>query len=371
MFLYILVSALYRLSCGALILAINWIMVKNNDSPTWLAALVALTFLPAIIVPMIWKNTKNINGNTLTIWSLIGASFITFSLFITENTLQLLIINTVLWFFFFVMESSWESWFASITYQHSKERLEHYSSVSMSINQASLMLGPVVAAIYFEHIPRNAILCCALIFLFTGLITLFLSKKTSPTSTNDENSNSKRKEIKIRITGIEISLLFIWPTLALFNFMLPVQVSYSNGSMIDVGFLDAAIGVGMVFSGLLISNDKFKHTIIKYKLNLFIILFGAILWAMSDYLFIRCASVFLLGLAFNIERILIRSTLAMRYDSHTVGKIISGANAFSFFIISLSLLMVHSKHSINWLVPFVFCGIICLLLIHSRRALNG
>ncbi|MEB2788878.1 hypothetical protein [Campylobacter upsaliensis] len=45
MYIYILLSGLYRLSCEALIIAIHWLMTTKNDSFAYLAILVALTFL--------------------------------------------------------------------------------------------------------------------------------------------------------------------------------------------------------------------------------------------------------------------------------------------------------------------------------------
>ena len=58
MITYIILSALYRLACGALILAINWLLVLDKDSFESLAILNAFTFLPAILVPLIYKDFK-------------------------------------------------------------------------------------------------------------------------------------------------------------------------------------------------------------------------------------------------------------------------------------------------------------------------
>ena len=69
MYIYILFSGLYHLSCGALILAIHWLMATKNDSFAYLAILVALTFLPAILVPLFYKN-KAISGLKLIAFAL-------------------------------------------------------------------------------------------------------------------------------------------------------------------------------------------------------------------------------------------------------------------------------------------------------------
>ncbi|MCR2112013.1 hypothetical protein [Campylobacter upsaliensis] len=75
LYIYILLSGLYRLSCEALILAIHWLMPTKNDSFAYLAILVALTFLPAILVPLFYKH-KAISGSKLADFALF-ASFLT------------------------------------------------------------------------------------------------------------------------------------------------------------------------------------------------------------------------------------------------------------------------------------------------------
>ncbi|WP_185157398.1 hypothetical protein [Campylobacter hepaticus] len=53
MYVYIFLSRLYRLSCGALILVINWLMATRNDSFSYLAILVALTFFVCYSCPFV------------------------------------------------------------------------------------------------------------------------------------------------------------------------------------------------------------------------------------------------------------------------------------------------------------------------------
>jgi hypothetical protein len=150
MYYYIAISSLYRLSCGALIIAINWLMVVSNSSLGWLAITVALTFIPAMIVPVLWKgNTQKLSGKKLTQYSLIAAAIISLAMSLTDSHYVLLGLNTIIWFFFFVMESSWESWFASECDSLSDRDIERFSSVTMSANQAALMIGPVIAAYIF------------------------------------------------------------------------------------------------------------------------------------------------------------------------------------------------------------------------------
>lgn len=80
MIVYIILSALYRLACGALILAINWLLVLDKDSFESLAILNAFTFLPAILVPFIYKDSR-IPADRLSAYALFFASLLLCSLF--------------------------------------------------------------------------------------------------------------------------------------------------------------------------------------------------------------------------------------------------------------------------------------------------
>lgn len=56
--------------------------------------------------------------------------------------------------------------------------------------------------------------------------------------------------------------MLIWQTLAIFNFMLPVQVAFEKGAMAEVGILDAVMGLGMICSSILLSKKIWhRHTL--------------------------------------------------------------------------------------------------------------
>ncbi len=364
MYLYIVISALYRLSCGALIIAVNWLMVINSPSLGWLATTVALTFIPAMIVPLLWKNrAQKLSGRRLTQYSLLAAGVIAILMFLTDKQYYLLGLNTVIWFFFFVMESSWESWFASECRALSDKEIERFSSVTMSANQAALMTGPVIAAYIFENRP-GMVICTSAILYFFCFIAAGLSGPGKPAASDAEGNKpqSDEKLQQLNLSGTEIALLLVWPTLAMFNFMLPAQVASANGNMTEVGLLDALMGIGMILSGFVVAHTAVNNIISKYKLNLVFLLAAILLWGFGGSLAFRLLSVLLLGLSFNNQRIVIRGRLAKKYQPEAVGRIISAANSFSFILISLSLLAFHNKVAVNWIIPFVFSIIMSLII---------
>lgn len=352
MYVYIFLSALYRLSCGALILAINWLMATRNDSFSYLAILVALTFLPAIFVPLFYKK-KTMSGSKLTAFALLASFFISLFLFFTHNQILILVLNTALWFFFFIMESSWESWFAALAKDYTEQKILKFSSLSMSANQASLMLGPIIAAFIFKDNPKIVILASSLLFLFVFFITLFSHTKQS--EIKEEVSVDK----KVKISALELSLVLIWPTLALFNFMLPVQVAFEKGDMAEVGILDAMMGLGMICSSILLSKKVLHRFFIHYRFNILLLILA--IWGFYQDFIFKILSVFILGLCFNMSRIIIRSSLAQKYEANIVGRLVSRANSYSFFIIIFTLFFVYDKVSINYMIPFIFAIFIAFL----------
>ncbi|MBM0637483.1 hypothetical protein LNU06_05610 [Campylobacter sp. VicNov18] len=62
-----------------------------------------------------------------------------------------------------------------------------------------------------------------------------------------------------------------------------------------------------------------------------------------------------------MSRILIRSSLAQKYEVNLVGQLVSKANSYSFFIIIFTLFFVYDKVSVNYIILFVFTILICLL----------
>lgn len=207
------------------------------------------------------------------------------------------------------------------------------------------------------------ILACAALYLFCFVVVKFLAvAKPEPASQKQSNLLQNEMPSRLSITGIEISLLLIWPTLAMFNFMLPAQVAFRHGSMTDVGLLDALMGVGMIVSGVLITNPMLNKLLVKYKLNIVFIFVAMLLWNVGENLIYKLFLVFLLGVSFNSQRIYIRSQLAKKYSQKQVGKIVSSANGFSFILISLSLFAFHDNNTVNWMIPFLFSLIIGVMV---------
>lgn len=67
----------------------------------------------------------------------------------------------------------------------------------------------------------------------------------------------------MKFSELELSFFLIWPTLAVFNFMLPVQVVSQKGSLSDVALFDAFMELSMILSAFIVSQTFFKQDFFK------------------------------------------------------------------------------------------------------------
>lgn len=254
------------------------------------------------------------------------ASLLSFALYFSLSEFYILIFNTILWFFFFIMESSWEVWFASLAKKYDENSIKKFSSLSMSANQASLMLGPILAAFLFKENTRPIILLCAILFALCAFVSFFISMKSSFEEEKKEEGQSVEK---FKFSGLELSLFLIWPTLAVFNFMLPVQVVSQKGSLSDAALFYAFMGLAMILSSFIISQAFLNKIFLRYKLDVMLLILAIFIWNFDGLVF-KIVAVFILGLFFNASRIQTRSILA-KYNPLAVSKLVSLANSSSFF----------------------------------------
>lgn len=104
MYLYVILSGLYRFICGALLLAINWkLATDGNDNFGSLAMATIVSFVPAIFVPIFAKKALNkYAGSKITGVGLIG---VVFCCLLLSNYYQInssvVMINFVAWIFSF------------------------------------------------------------------------------------------------------------------------------------------------------------------------------------------------------------------------------------------------------------------------------
>ncbi|MEK5251453.1 MFS transporter [Bacillus sp. FSL R9-9530] len=366
MYLYVILSGLYRFICGALLLAINWkLATDGNDNFGSLAMATIVSFVPAIFVPIFAKKALNkYAGSKITGVGLIG---VVFCCLLLSNYYQInssvVMINFVAWIFFFLLESSWEMWFANLAKKYSKLQVTRFSSISMTVNQVALMIGPICAPFVINKLGySNFYVVVSVIFFVFGFIA-FLQKGTV-----EEIVKSDTVKLKTFNPLLFLSLALIWPVLGGINFMLPVQVSIQNGKMMDVGILDAFISVGMVLIGIFLSTIKIASDMYKIILSCISIVIGLLIWNFINLGIIGFGiALAFLGFGFGGLRIITRSVMANNYTSAEVGLMVSRANACALPILACVLFISRINISYTWLSPFILAFLMAAFLLFGIK----
>ncbi|KIX90503.1 membrane protein [Staphylococcus microti] len=361
---YLMITALYRFICGGLILLINW-ELADPESATDLAIATVLSFVPAIFTPIIINTIfKNSSGSALTKYAFLLIFGLVFIMsFLYTDTPLLILSNFILWIIFFVLETSFEFWFSELVEGKDETYINKYSSLSMTVNQVALMIGPLFITLL------TGFLNLRIIFILSSVayLVLFLMTKAVGNSKMATEETSGKTE-SVKIVHYVIGML-MWPILGTINFMLPIYTSYYHRKIYEVAFLDSMLGIGMAVIGMLLSKFlSHKWGIVFLLMSLTI----PLLWYVFDeVLLIRLLLMLLFGIAFGGARIMFRKIIVVQYASHTVKKIYSIGNAFGLPVLAISIYLGMIDIAYVWLAPFLLLIILLLLLNANHKHIKA
>ncbi|UXR77801.1 MULTISPECIES: hypothetical protein [unclassified Staphylococcus] len=352
---YLINTAMYRFICGGLILLINW-ELSDPESAIELAIATVISFVPAIFTP-IFINTifKNSSGSLLTKYSILMIFVIVFIMsFIYNETFLLILCNFILWSIFFVIETSFEFWFSELVEGKSEIFINRYSSLSMTVNQIALMIGPLFVTLLTRFLSLHIIF---ILYSMMYLLIFFMTKVGKNTKMNKMEYTEKSGSVKI--IHYVISML-MWPILGTVNFMLPIYTSYQHRKIYEVALLDSMLGIGMAMIGILLSKFLTNKWSIIFLLTSIVI---PIVWYIFEgILIVRLLLMLLFGITFGGTRIMFRKMVVVEYASHIVKKIYSVGNAISLPVLMLSIYLGVINLNYVWLVPFILLVVLLLLM---------
>lgn len=373
--IYIFLSSLYRFASGALGIALSWIVSTSQSSSLELGILIILTFLPAVIIPYIWKTKPNIDNCEITALGCLFSGILSIFIYFFTNKIYLaIILNTFIWIFFFILESSWEAWFSEISKKYENNDVHKYSSLSFLFNQLALMSGPLVLSYLTNKNTKFIILISATLFILCAGLCFLVNKKIYSNCLNFNEENEKKiipsqlrcyEYLNQKLLNMRVlfSLMLVWPLLASFNYMVPLQMVFFNKSIMEVSYLDASIGLGMAAMSIILGYSiNFSHTMFTKSMGFVLLFLSVILWYFASNMYFRCLSVFLLGFSFNYTRIYIRKYLSSWTDAYEVGNFVSKANSFAFPLICVVITLQHYVGIINWFMPYFLCFVIYILI---------
>ena len=131
-------------------------------------------------------------------------------------------LNFVLWIFFFYLESTWEVWFNDEASGVRGEALRKHSSLTMTVNQVALMVGPLFAPLFTRVIRAEWVLVvCAGLFAVVAGLSLGSHRTATAAEEAPETAGPPRAG---GVNGLYLlAFLLVWPILGTFNLMLPLQ----------------------------------------------------------------------------------------------------------------------------------------------------
>ncbi|KAB8032058.1 MFS transporter [Fluviispira multicolorata] len=346
---YVLSVLFYRLANGCLVLAISWILLNHSQAAEKnLVWVVVGSFLPALLVaPLtnhIFKYFSAIKSTLIACISIIVFSF--FMILFIHNPLIIIILNFLLWCVFFLLESTWEVWFADIVSGVKGDSAKNLNSLTMTISQVSLMLGPLLVGPSLRYAGQQGPFYTAIIlYLIVISCILFYEFKYRLSKKIGYGTNSKKIQqksiLEIYKKGPSLflfaSLIFIWPVLGMVNMMLPILGKNRFNGVIDkVALLDAMLSLGMAGAGLFLATFigkkmfSSKGMCISSILGVFSVFTLCLL--IKDFNLMMLI-IFIFGFSFGGLRILLRNELLAVLEPAEIGRIIGFSNALGFPVV--------------------------------------
>lgn len=342
---YILSLFFYRLSNGCLILAVSWLLLnQSHTGEKNLVWVVISSFLPALLIaPMANYIFKFFSITKITVIGIFIVILIVFMMiFSISNPTIIIFLNFILWCIFFFLEGTWEAWFAEIMKSTTnQEKVKKLNSLSMTVSQVSLMLGPLLVGpsirIFHEKGPFYSAIC--LYFMSIILVLYFIFSSSSFVLKKVDKKLIKQESlIEIIKKGPSLfllaSLIFVWPVLGMINMMLPIiGKKRLNGVVDKVAFLDAILCLGMAASGIFlafqISKKMFssKGIVILSVIGILSIIPLCLIFKNFNNM-VFC--MFAFGFTFGGLRIIMRNSFLEKLQPNEIGRIVTAANAFGF-----------------------------------------
>ncbi|MFA7762794.1 MFS transporter [Streptomyces sp. NRRL S-448] len=339
---------------------INWQIATAEVGGYWrLVISTLLSYVPALAVPLVIRRIT-MSGQRLTVLSLLYVAVVSLVVsFFVENTTVLVVANFFMWIGFFSLEASWESWFNE---EKRRQDVSWASSVTMSGNQAALMIGPLFAPAIIQVVGTHGMVR-ALTAGFVLVAALSWAggvrdAVVADTAVEAEAGPPAKPAAPLRLIA---TFALVWPVLGAFNLMLPLQVSDRGAGLVTVGIVDACLGIGVIVAGVVSARAKLPSAMLS-TLVIACTLVGGVLWALPTggaSVIAMALSTFALGVGFGALRIALREYTATHYDAAVTSQAVALGNATAIPILAVVFLVSGAAQPLVWVAPFLLVIVMC------------
>ncbi|MEH0419512.1 hypothetical protein [Streptomyces sp. B21-083] len=369
---YTLYSGLYRFFNGVVLLLLNWhIASSQGGGYDALAISTALSFVPAVFVPPLIRFSPIAGGARMTAAGLTGVSLTLLLIAAAYDHVHVVVaLNFVLWIFFFFLESTWEVWFNDEASGLDGVVLRRNSSLTMTVNQVALMVGPLFAPLFTRVVRAEwVVVVCAVLFAAVAVMSLGAHRSAASTEQPQQEAGpSSPGSLSVLYL---LAFMLVWPILGTFNLMLPLQALANGRSMLTVGIMDMFLGIGMAVAG------TFLHRLTK-SLGSWVLVGAAVavtaamaLWfAVPAFGVPQMVAIFALGCAFGSLRVILRAEAASAFSPRQVGAIVANANASSLVLLAAVLAGGRYVSTHIWVAPFALT-LLLVLAFHGIRKVQS
>ncbi|MCD9140737.1 hypothetical protein [Streptomyces albireticuli] len=350
---YTIVSTLYRFFAGTFLVVVNWQIATAETGGYWrLVVSTLLSYVPALAVPLVIRRIT-MSGQRLTVLSLLYVAVVSLAVsFLVENATALVVANFFMWVGFFSLEASWESWFNE---EKRRQDVSWASSVTMSGNQAALMIGPLFAPAIIHLVgTRGIVLALTAGFVLVAALSWAGAGAAVVADTGGETEAGPQAKPAAPLRLIATFAL-VWPVLGTFNLMLPLQVSDRGAGLVTVGIVDACLGIGVIVAGVVLARAKLPSAVLS-TLVIACTLVGGVLWALpagGAAVVTMALSTFALGAGFGALRIALREYTATHYDSAVTSQAVALGNAAAIPTLAVVFLVSGAAQPLVWVAPFL------------------
>lgn len=379
---YLVCLFFFKLSVGAILLAVSWDVLTLSANPIFNISLVmALSFIPAALARPLFKQCQSLSlAQLLTISLLLAALLMVVEThFILIKSHWVFGVNFILWIFIFMAEVSCEKWYVSLSQGMALVDVRRLSGVSTSVAQVGVILGPVLVAIakHFDHALIYWIITLALFCAAIVPLTLVLKAKAiqiKPTVKADEERDCSKRGRAAYVFAFAL----IWPTLVIFNISAPVLAKLQYHTIGVAAMMEVFIGLATALAGFL---HPTLTRLCTHKQRLAVVFIGLALSSITIYslpakLAVVLLCTFLIGLTFGYLRVELRTFLSRRYSPKVAGEIVVSANSWSAPLVLLYCLGFYFNASMGaskvvmfaFPLSFILVGVVfCWLLLSDVR----
>lgn len=213
-----------------------------------------------------------------------------------------------------------------------KNQLQQANASFQGVDQIAFIGGPILAGIVMEAASIEISYLVATILVFLSAVFIFppfIKEEpaedigTSTPLQNLRDGFSYIRKSRFLMIGILVLITLNFFSFGALHVAMPLLVELLDGTPINLSFLEASLGGGMLFSSLILSFVKVNRTGLVSIIGLFATLIITVLFSQVFSLLLLTIIVFFIGFAMSFVYIPFFTAAQEKTDSRLMGRVMS------------------------------------------------